>query len=413
MKMELSFFASPLARREAVEASEAWIRREIEDAQGLEAGPGAGEPAMAAGSRVRVAVVLTGGTEAEVLERFGPGIEPALLLALPHSNSLPAALEVLARLRQLGRTGRIIVAGRGSWLKELASAVTLVALVAYLRRARLGLLGGPSSWLAASSPDPALVSQAWGPEVHTISLAEVVERYRSADRISGRVGLLLTGAVGVVEPDEATLYGADRLYRILRDIVVTHGLDALAVRCFDLLGDIGNTGCLGLSRLNDEGRVAACEGDLPAALTMMVLGGISGRACLVANPSDLNMEAGTVTFAHCSVPLSLVSSFRLRSHFESGLGVGLEGHFSPGPVTVARIGGEDLREIAVACGEILPESEAPFREDLCRTQVTVKLGEEATRDLIERPLGNHHVLTLGDHVRAFRDVVSLLPARSR
>ncbi len=406
MEVDLSFFASPLAHQEAVEASAAWVRGEIADLTAGEMTSAAGgAPGLAAGgaARVPLAVVLTGGTEDKVLESLGGRTGPALLLALPHSNSLPAAMEVLARLGQLGRAGRIIVAGRGDWRGDLVLALRQAALAAFLRTARIGLLGGPSSWLAASSPDPAVVRRTWGPEVVTLPLSDVAARYRAGD-VRGEAGEtadLLRRAAGLVEPAEATLDGAIRLYRILRDIVETHRLDALTVRCFDLLGDIGNTGCLALSRLNDEGLVAACEGDLPATLTMMVLNGLTGRACFMANPSDLDLKAGTATFAHCSVPLSLVRSFRLRSHFESGLGVGIEGHFAPGVMTVARIGGEDLSRFTVFTGTVVPEESAPFREDLCRTQVTLKVGEAMVRELLGRPLGNHHVLAPGDHVRAF------------
>jgi len=414
MEVDLSFFASPLAHQEAVEASEAWVRGEIGD---LVAGGmtrlAAGEAPGRAGSeatRVPLAVVLTGGTEDKILAWLGDQTCPTLLLALPHSNSLPAAMEVLARLGQLGRAGRIIVAGRGDWRGDLAAALGQAALAAFLRTARIGLLGGPSSWLAASSPDPTVVRRAWGPEVVTLPLSDVAARYRAGDgsgAARGETADLLRRAAGLVEPGEATLDGAVRLYRILRDIVEANRLDALTVRCFDLLGDIGNTGCLALSKLNDEGLVAACEGDLPATLTMMILSGLTGRACFMANPSDLDVKAQTATFAHCSVPLSLVQSFRLRSHFESGLGVGIEGHFAPGVMTVARIGGEDLSRFTVFTGTVVPEESAPFREDLCRTQVTLKVGEAMVRELLRRPLGNHHVLVPGDHVRAFLDFGSL------
>ena len=439
MEVDLSFFASPLAHQEAVEASEAWVRGEIGDlvAGGMTRLAAAGVPCRAAGgvagragreaARVPLAVVLTGGTEDKILAWLGDQTCPALLLALPHSNSLPAAMEVLARLGQLGRAGRIIVAGRGDWRGDLAAAFGQAALAAFLRTARIGLLGGPSSWLAASSPDPTVVRRAWGPEVVTLPLSDVAARYRAGDARGGagdaRGGTVAAGgeagdpggetadllrrAAGLVEPGEATLDGAGRLYRILRDIVEANRLDALTVRCFDLLGDIGNTGCLALSRLNDEGLVAACEGDLPATLTMMVLSGLTGRACFMANPSDLDVKAGTATFAHCSVPLSLVRSFRLRSHFESGLGAAIEGHFAPGVMTVARIGGENLSRFTVFTGTVVPEESAPFREDLCRTQVTLKVGEAMVRELLRRPLGNHHVLVPGDHVRAFLDFGSL------
>ena len=58
-------------------------------------------------------LALTGGTERRLLDlrdhraRHVPG-EPTTILAHPRHNSLPAALEALARVRQLGGRGRIV-----------------------------------------------------------------------------------------------------------------------------------------------------------------------------------------------------------------------------------------------------------------------------------------------------------------
>ena len=45
--------------------------------------------------------VLTGGTEAQILEQWDTG-EPLFLVAHPNQNSLPSSLEALARVGQLG-----------------------------------------------------------------------------------------------------------------------------------------------------------------------------------------------------------------------------------------------------------------------------------------------------------------------
>jgi len=113
-------------------------------------------------------------------------------LALPHSNSLPASLEILARLGQTARPGRIVVAGRGDWRRDLALAVRQAGLAVFMRQAHIGLFGGAASWLAASSPDPGTIRRTWGPEVVTIPLSEVAERYRtraasSRERAGGAV----------------------------------------------------------------------------------------------------------------------------------------------------------------------------------------------------------------------------------
>jgi hypothetical protein len=53
-------------------------------------------------------LVLTGGVEREVLKLVSQTPSPTLLLAHPGQNSLPACLEILARIRQNGGEGRIL-----------------------------------------------------------------------------------------------------------------------------------------------------------------------------------------------------------------------------------------------------------------------------------------------------------------
>jgi L-fucose isomerase-like protein len=98
--------------------------------------------------------------------------------------------------------------------------------------------------------------------------------------------------------------------------------------------------------------------------------------------------------AHCTVAPSLVEDVELHTHFESGIGVGLRGHFAPGWVTLLRLGGPALDRFWIAEAEIEHAGDAA---DLCRTQVTVRLDGVTAESLLEAPLGNHLVLFHGRH----------------
>jgi L-fucose isomerase-like protein len=95
-----------------------------------------------------------------------------------------------------------------------------------------------------------------------------------------------------------------------------------------------------------------------------------------------------------------VRGFGLRSHFESGLGVGLQGEFAAGPATLLRIGGTKLERLWLAEGEVTRTGAA---EDLCRTQVEVTLPEDALASLLRDPLGNHLLLVAGHHAARLRE----------
>jgi L-fucose isomerase-like protein len=347
-------------------------------------------------------LLLTGGTEHRALKAAARIEGPVLLLAHPEQNSLPAALETLGRLRQLGRPGRVFPVGDHDDGGELARLPRHLATRRRLRAARVGRVGRPSDWLVASTPAPAAVAAAWGPEVVDVDMAAVREAMCAVEPAEAAAirDELVAAAEAVREPSADDLAGAARVAAALRRVAREHRLDACTVRCFDLVEGERTTGCLALSLLLDEGVAAGCEGDLPAALTMLWLQLVTGLPSFMANPQDVDAGAGTLALAHCTVARRLVTGYTLRSHFESSLGVGIAGEIPPGPATLARIGGEDLRALLAVDGEVV--AGGPPNPLRCRTQVTLRLGE-AVRGLLASPLGNHHVLAPGHWARELRE----------
>lgn len=391
------------------------LRRALEPYRRAVAGVGGREPAGGgdAGAGPAAVLVGTGGTEGELLrlhaarQAVAPGA-PLLLVTIPAHNSLPAALEALARVRQDGGRGRIVHLGSpddGPALATLAEAVDDLAAWHRLRRSRIGLVGVPSDWLVASVPSSEAVRDVWGPETVLTDLGSLLEAPLAEPDARTRelAASFATGASATREPDDAGLRRAASVYGALSDLMARERLDAVAVRCFDLVTGRGTSGCLALSALNDSGAVAACEGDLASAVAMLWAKVLLGTASWMANPSHVDAGSGLLRLAHCTVARSLVNRWELRSHFESGLGVALAGDFPPGPVTLVRLGGRRLDDLFLAEGEAGP---AAPREDLCRTQVDVRLEPAVVEELLRRPLGNHLVLVPGRHagrLRRFRE----------
>jgi L-fucose isomerase-like protein len=309
--------------------------------------------------------VLTGGTEAQILAQWNSD-EPLFLIAHPNQNSLPSSLEALARVGQLGGRGRILYLGGpddAEGLAALAEAVHDLDVHRHLRDKTIGVVGPPSDWLVASMPDPAVLKATWGPTAVPIGLDRLYRVYTTEPAVAplpyGETRVTI-GEIGK----------ADGIYEGLQDLVAGEHLDALSLRCFDVIGDIDTTGCLALARLNDEGIIAGCEGDLVSTVTMMWLRELVGEVAWMANPSRANPVDDTLWLAHCTVPPSLVSNLRLDTHYESDRGVGMHGEFAPGPITVVRVGGNDMERLWLAEGEILHPGDEP---DLCRTQVEISI----------------------------------------
>jgi L-fucose isomerase-like protein len=359
-------------------------------------------PTGAGAAQPLIVFVVTGGTEQSILELWedrtetAPG-EPLILLAHPGHNSLPASLEALARLHQLGAAGRIIYLqgpDDQNGLELLREAIADLQVRRALREVRIGLVGPPSDWLVASSPNPGVVREVWGPHVVPIDLDAVYEQFRSVADPAPMAAELIDHAEAMLEASPAEVDEAARFAAALRSVVADQHLDAVTVRCFDVIEALGTSGCMALSRLNDDGVIAGCEGDLVSTVGMIWVDRLLGILPWMANPARLDVEANTVWLAHCTVPRSLVESFSIRSHFESGMGVGIEGRFPGGPVTLLRIGGTAMDRLWAAEGEILQTGSDP---SLCRTQIEVRLGGEKVSDLLEAPLGNHLIVVTGHH----------------
>jgi L-fucose isomerase-like protein len=363
------------------------------------------EPGMGKITAPLVVFVATGGTEQLILQNAHfDAHEPALLIAHPGSNSLPAALEVLARLQQMGTSGQIhylCSPEDTDGLLRLANAIQDCSVRRTLSGSRIGLVGQPSDWLVASSPAPETVRFVWGPTVIPISLEPLLSESDSeiATRGETMAREFRNGAETLLEPSDSDLLAAGKVYATLRKMVDTEHLDAVTVRCFDLVIQKQMTGCLALARLNDEGIIAGCEGDLTATVAMLWIRHMTGEIAWMANPARVDLERGILSLAHCTVPRTMTDSYRLRSHFESGLGAAIQGTIPTGPVTLVRIGGVRMEELRAIEGNLLLNTNY---SDLCRTQVEVEVGRGELEKILSHPLGNHIVLVKGNHSAALK-----------
>jgi L-fucose isomerase-like protein len=347
--------------------------------------------------------ILTGGTEGIVLDTLKDAWaiqaqpHPVVLLAHPRHNSLPAALEIAARVRQDGYRAVLILV-RNPEDKEARTAMreTLFLLESMhrMRSSIIGMVGKPSDWLIASSQGPENVKAIWGVDLIPIDPAELKSKTGDAAIDVS----MLDKAAFCIEPNEADRAASNAIYRALKAIVVARGLSALTLRCFDLVLNEKATGCVALSRLSDEGIDAGCEGDVAAIVALRWMRILTEKPAWMANPSDIAFDRAkgkaTLLLAHCTVPTTLVASFGLRSHFESGLGIAIAGEFSKQPVTLVRLGGDCLEESWIVEGTLI---ESPSMEGLCRTQAQVEIDLKDAEDLVSKPLGNHLVMAFGSY----------------
>ena len=349
--------------------------------------------------------VRTGGTEG-IFRQLFEGHEGARvrLLTSGQSNSLAASMEIVSWLNQQGLGGEII---HGS-VKEIASDLLKyyppVGHISshlihpfvdpgVLEGKRYGVVGKPSDWLISSAVDYEKARELLGATLVDIPIQELVALAAADCPVHAATGGYgsATPTVGGGGPygrelTDQDFEGSERIYQGLKQIIAKYKLDGLTVRCFDLLSALHNTGCLALARLNAEGYIATCEGDIPAMLSMAVVRKRRGVSGFQANLSRI--EGNKFLFAHCTVPLDMVSDYCYDTHFESGIGVAIHGVLPAGKARLFKIGA-DLEHCIDAPIEIIDN---PYGPNLCRTQVQVKGSSDLRRYCLGSPLGNHHII---------------------
>lgn len=330
--------------------------------------------------------IASGGAEPEFKAIYEHTKEPYILLTTPGYNSLAASMEIMGFLQEKGLKGEILhgtpesIAHRLSVLKRVAEAKEK------LKKTKLGCFGEPGG-LIASNIEFERVKELSGIECKMFDLEELVQEILKGGYEETEYTLKFKKMGYDTQEVEQSL----NIYGALKRLIIKYQLSGVTVRCFDLLKRLQTTGCLALSLLNAEGIPAACEGDQKSLLSMTVLEALTGEAGFMANPSCMDIEKEEIIFAHCTIPVNMVDSFYLTTHFESKIGVAIAGDLASQTMTIFKCDDKFSRYYSGKAKLI----ETMHLNDLCRTQMRLKL-LDGVEYFLNGPISNHHIIVKGD-----------------
>ncbi len=341
-------------------------------------------------------MIATGGVE-NLFKTLFNGNGPVTLIADGRNNSLAASLEILTWLEGQGIEGRIIHGTNDEIIAALAGAQH----VAPLQGLRIGLFGRPSDWLIASDVDRDYLLEHFGVETLDIDLKRLIDGINAVPQTDAvKVAqAIVKKANAVKEPSCADMVEAAKAYLAIKKICQEERLDAMTIRCFDIVNTCGTTSCLALALLNDEGIVAGCEGDMQTLMSMLLAKRLCGEEAFMANPSNLTQHSSML--AHCTIPLTMCDDISIRSHFESGIGVAIQGTLPLTDYTIFKWGGAKLDRYFVTEAQAV---EMPYSDHFCRTQITLNV--DLRPYLLKHSIGNHHVIIKGRHEKAIREFMN-------
>lgn len=400
MEINLITFSSELNKQGEIEKTHAILLSEIEKYFTLHLIPYK-ELEKLNKNDFNIIFIASGGVEKNYMQYYEALPHPSILLTDGLQNSLAAALEIASWIRSRGMKFQIIHGDAQTVLLQLFSCYNRFKALKELQTKRIGVIGSPSPWLIASNVDYLLAKRRWGVEYTDIPLDKVYANFSqiTEEEIGEQATLFAARALACRESLPKDLLNAMRVYKAIKQICEEEKLDALTLNCFALIEKLGTTGCLALSLLNDEGILAGCEGDLQAIFTLLAAKTLTGQIGFMANPSLINEKGNELVLAHCTIGTTLCEQFIIRNHFESQIGIAIQGILPTGEITLVKCGGECLDEYFISSGRILENTNYI---NACRTQVRVQL-DKPVDYFFRNPIGNHHILLPGNHEEVLND----------
>ena len=297
-------------------------------------------------------------------------------------------------------------------VRELRSRLRVEAALKSLGRSRIGLFGVRPMGYYACNFDEMELRRVVGAEVEYVSLPELQARAEegSPDEEAFLSDLAeRTTSLDGLNPVE--VQKTARSYAALRAFVSERSYDAVAVRCWpEFFVDYGHAVCGAMSRLTDDGIMAACEADVNGAVTMMAQSHLSGGASFLADLVAAEREDNSWLLWHCGAgPLSMASrerkplvGYQPNRKLATSLWFGMRS----GTVTIARLGYQlGKYRMMVAKGEAIDQ---PGRYQ--GSNALVRLDGDAlagAKRLVELGFEHHVAMCYGDVV----DEMAALAAR--
>jgi len=348
------------------------------------------------------------GGDAPVLSKLVDVGLPTALFSQPFSGH---GWMYFPQWRKDGR--RVVLLPTSDW-SELDQVVGLLRVPAYMRQSRMLVIGNPKGTAAVLNAE--LVKQKLGVTCIPTANECLLELYLSIDPKAAEAeaeDYWLSQARKIVEPKRDEIIASARLYLAVKQLMIEE--KAQAITSSHCMGD--PRGCLTFSKLNDQGFVGACEGDVDSTLTMLIFAYAFHVPGFITDPVVDTAQNALIHF-HCTSatkmdgPSGKRLPFTIRNQTDTKGGVALQVENRVGQsITCAKL--VNLDTMLISPGKIIGTGTDPLA---CRTQFTTRV-PDANRMFLEWGAGVikadvmtllHRVVFYGDHVQPIRRLGDLM-----
>jgi L-fucose isomerase-like protein len=251
-----------------------------------------------------------------------------------------------------------------------------------------------------------LLRRVFGVQLQHIDFSEVYAECRKIpnDSVEAEVKALKTDSPQNPNVKQVEFNKTALLSISFGNLCQKYGIQAVAVKCMpELLDDLKIVPCAALGNLTDDGIMAACEGDVAGALTMLIEYYLTNVPPFFADLISVDEKSNTSVGWHCgNGPASIADDLSKMTYGQHSVvlqesPVGLTRDFvcKPGEVTFARISERETGYIMFAAGGEAVKMDVSPRG----TNMKIKFHEpvgKMNEILFEQGIENHFSVAYGD-----------------
>jgi hypothetical protein len=300
-------------------------------------------------------------------------------------------------------------------------AIELVKIAAaprILEGKKAVIFGKPfdSASIPARNLNEEYIYQQTGVRLSYRPIEELRDRLASVDEAAARKEMerWKKEAFEVVETNDEAIYGASKVYVLLRSIIEKEGLSGISIDCLSFSFSpkpMLPYPCLSFTRLRDEGFAVPCEAEVCGMLSSMVLQEISRKPSYFCNVSSVDQKKPSAVLRHCVAPLKLMGKdapalpYRLRDYHGMG-GVTPEIQFPMGVEIMMGGFSKDLKSFVLWPGRTIArtrDTDRPSFENMpsskmrryCSNHLEVKIKD--VDFFLQNIAGCHHAMVAGNY----------------
>jgi hypothetical protein len=215
----------------------------------------------------------------------------------------------------------------------------------------------------------------------------------------------------VVEPSREDIDKSGAMYVAMKKLLAEHGAQGISINCLGGFygGHIKAYPCLGFSQFNNDGQVGGCEGDQMSALTMAVMGAVTGRPGFISDPV-IDTAKNSIVYTHCvavTKPFGVrgaANAYQIRNHSEDRKGAALQSLLPSGYMTTTLEINPVTKQVSMHRAKTIGNNPSDMA---CRTKLQAVVKGDLEKLTENWRMGWHRVTFYGDH----KDTITELSAR--